>query len=34
MVVVTSELHDVVEAARGASSLLSRTIHARCRGPQ
>ncbi len=29
-VVVTSELHDVVEAARGADSLLSRTIHARC----
>ena len=30
-VVVTSELHDVVEAARGAYSLLSRTVHARCR---
>ena len=32
VVVVTSELHDVVEAARGADSLLSRTIHARCQG--
>lgn len=31
VVVVTSETHDVVEAARGAQSLLSRTIHARCR---
>lgn len=33
-VVVTSELHDLVEAALGADSLLSRTVHARCRSAQ
>ena len=30
-VVVTRELHDVVEAARGDGSRLSRTVAARCR---
>jgi hypothetical protein len=33
-VVVTTEVHDVVEAARGRHSLLSRTVHARCRSTQ
>lgn len=31
VVVVASEVHDVVDSARGRTSLLSRTVHARCR---